>query len=173
MRQTTAAMVLPCALAGLPLAAQPGEAAPAAYRVEVVMREAGAGGAAQRRYAVATGGQGNAEFRLSEPVVYETAPAGDPLRRRFESTERSVLMNCEVRGLSEPGKARLILSLGILNAEPASRPGGAEGPPPGRPGTHIRVDAPVKLGTRTNVASIDDPVLPRRYDVDVTVSRMP
>lgn len=53
MRQTTGAMVLYCALAGLPLAAQPGEAAPAAYRVELVMREAGAGaprnGATRRR----------------------------------------------------------------------------------------------------------------------------
>ncbi len=169
MHQVAVPVLLFSALAGLPLAAQPAEPAPAAYRVEVFLREAGT---TQRRYFVVAGAQGNSEFRLSHPIFYETGPAGDPLRRQHQFTERSLSLNRAVRSLSEPGKVRLTLLLNVENLDRDASPPGLEAPPPRRPATNFRVDAPLTLGTRTGVASIDDPVLPRRYDVDVTVTRM-
>ncbi len=169
MHQVAVPVVLFSALTGLPLAAQPAEPAPAAYRVEVVLSEAGT---TQRRYVVVAGAQGNAGFRLSHPIFCETGPAGDPLRHQYQFTERSLFLNCEVRSLSEPGKVRLTLLLNVQNLERDANPPGPEAPPPRRPTTSIRVDAPVALGTRTSVASIDDPVLPRRCGVEVAVTRM-
>lgn len=157
MHQVAVPVVLFSALAGLPLAAQPAGPAPAAYRVEVVLREAGT---TQRRYVVVAGAQGNAEFRLSHPISYETGPAGGPLRRQCQFTERSLSLNREVRSLSEPGKLRLTLLRNVQNLERDASPPGPEAPPPGRPATNIRVDAPLDLGTRTSVASIDGPVPP-------------
>ncbi len=169
MHQVAVPMVLLSALTGLPLAAQPAESAPAAYRVEVVLREAGT---TQRRYVVVAGAQGNSDFRLSHPFVYQTATGGEPPRRQYLFTERSLSLNCEVRSLGEPGKVRLELVLSIQNVEQDPNAPAADGPPPRNSTTNIKVVAPLTLGTRTSVASIDDPVLPRRYDVDVTVTRM-
>lgn len=157
------------------LPAQESAPVPVPYRVEITLREPGAPAAqATRRYTILTGTKGKGVFRLDHRVPYLAGPPSNPQAAgQYVSSERSLFIEC---GVSDAGAAQMVslsLSLGITDLVRGEKSPEEGGPPLVPAVTRIQADMPVHLGARARVASIDDPVLPRRYEVEVLVQRAP
>lgn len=157
------------------LQAQQSAPDPVSYRVEITLREPGApAGQAVRRYAILTGTARKAIYRLNQRVPYSKGPA-EPAqtRQQYDFADRAISIEC---GVSDAGASSVVfvsLTLEIMDLLSGEKRPEEGGPPLHTATARMVAEVPVAPGTRARVASIDDPVLPRRYEVDVLVQRAP
>lgn len=157
------------------LQAQQSAPDPVPYRVEITLREPGApAGQAVRRYTILTGTTKKAIYRLNQRVPYSKGPV-EPAqtRQQYDFADRAISIEC---GVSDAGASSLVflsLTLEIMDLLSGEKSPEEGGPPLHTATARMVAEVPVAPGTRARVASIDDPVLPRRYEVDVLVQRAP
>jgi hypothetical protein len=169
------ASVMPLLLS-MPVSAQDKkEPEPATYKVEFNLRDGAQPGAA-RRYTMILEGKSRGTFRVGNrvPVATQSQDAGKPavVNIQFSYVDVGVNIGCEVREAAG-GQIGVRANLDISSVVPPDKATGQ--PAGGRPAIgqlNVNIDTLVSPGKPAVVASIDDPVGMRKFDVEVTATRM-
>jgi hypothetical protein len=174
MRHTALLMLLPL----LPLAAQEKPAgSTTVYRVEYRIRD-GSDAAAKngRRYTMLIGNHNKGTFKLGEriPVAtgsFQPGAAGNPLVNT-QFTYIDVGVNIDAIVAEENGKINLNSNLDISTLVEHKAPQPSQIlPNPTVAQIKIAENSSLTLGKPTLIASVDDPVTQRKFDVEVTVTK--
>jgi hypothetical protein len=163
--------------AGLLLAAPPVSAqekkesgTPGVYRVEFNIRDGSEAAArAGRRFdmLIESGGKGTLRVGNRVPVVTGTAGSGPTSYQFFEV---SVNIDCRLREVS--GMAEINADLDISNILEPEKTGAGAPPNPTVANLRLSVNTLLALGKPALVASIDDPVTRRRFELETTVTKV-
>ncbi|MFZ5929131.1 MAG: hypothetical protein ACOYX1_16980 [Acidobacteriota bacterium] len=155
------------------LQAQQSAPDPVPYRVEITLREPGAAASQTvRRYAILTGTKGKGSYRLNQRVPYPIGPIEpSQTRQHYQFADRAISIECGVSGAGASPLVSVSLTLEIMDLLSGEKRPEEGGPPLHTATTRIQAEVPVAPGARARVASIDDPVLPRRFEVEVLVQR--
>ncbi|MBI4877379.1 MAG: hypothetical protein HY822_22355 [Acidobacteria bacterium] len=142
---------------------------PVVYRVEFVIRDAGdAAAKAGRRYVMLTDTGGRSAIRIGTRVPYVAGTSQQVPQYQF--LETGVNINCSLReaGAKVALNAELEISLVVQHDKgPAASP-----PPPTIAQVRISVNASLNPGKPALVASIDDPVSMRKFDVEASATKI-
>ncbi len=163
------------ALPALPAAAQQDLPELMPYRVEITVRETGARGpATARKYTLVTGTRGSGSFRANQRVPYLISRSADQQAPpQYQFAESNLFIECKVTGGAAASVVHLSISLDFTTSVFEEKRPEAGGPPPAPQSMRVSLDSPMRLGARTVIGSLDDPVLGRRMDVEGVVSRVP
>ena len=152
---------------------------PAVYKAEFVIRD-GSEAAAKpgRRYAmlIDTGGRGT--FRVGQKVPYPTSSyqpsqgtgASPLVSTQYQYVDIGVNIDCRLREVS--GKVAINADIDVSTIVQHDKGAAATPPNPAIASIRIGINAMVNPGKSTMVASIDDPVTMRRFDVEATVTKV-
>ncbi|MGP8247034.1 MAG: hypothetical protein ACLQVN_21265 [Bryobacteraceae bacterium] len=149
----------------------------ATYKVEFDLRDGGqAAAGAGRHYSMILEGEARGTFRVGNrvPVATQSQNADNaaPASTQFQYLDVGVTISCSVRE-AEAGKLGMRANFDISSVLPrdlsVDTPAAA-GPAIGQ--LKIEVETLVSPGKPTVVASVDDPVTKRKFDVETTVSRV-
>ena len=149
-----------------------GSADAAVYRVEFNIHD----GSASRRYVMMIEGNDKGVMRLGQKVPYATgslnpgAPGGPMVATQFNYADVGVNIDCRLNELN--GKVSMKASLEISTVLPQDKGAQQTIPSPTIGQLRIDVNGIVNLGKTTMVASVDDPVTSRKFDVEATVTKM-
>src|SRR5258708_35401539 len=155
----------------VPIPAQ--DSAPASYRVEFNIRDGGDSSAkAGRRYTMLIDNNSKGTFKAGDKVRYATASfqpgVGASAATQYTYLDTGVNIDCFLR--ESNGKVAIH---GEVDISAISQQDKAATNPlnPTVASTKVVVSTMVNPGKPTVVASIDDPVSPRKFDVEVTVTK--
>jgi hypothetical protein len=154
----------------LPVGAQEKKesATPAVYRVEFNIRDGSEAAAkAGRRYAMLIEANGKGTFRVGNRVPIATGGAQVGQYQYFD-----VGVNIECRLRESNGKVDLNADIEVSNIVEHEKGAAAIPPNPTVSSIRLSVGTIVDLGKPALVASIDDPVTMRRFDVEATVTKV-
>jgi len=153
--------------------------APEVYKVELTMHDAADSSAkAGRRYTILIDTRGKGSFRIGnrEPVASGSFQPGaggvgvNPLvNTQWTYLDTGVSIDCRL----EPSDGRLQLTVDMDISTIAQRDKGNAPTPPNPTVAQLKlnVTAFVTPGRRTPVASVDDPVTNRKFDVEALVTK--
>jgi hypothetical protein len=155
---------------------------PVVYKTELNIRD-GSAAAAQsgRRYTILIDTTGKGTFKVGNRVPYATGsflpgpgpgvPGMPPLvNTQFQYFDVGVNIDCQVREIV--GKVNLRADLDISNLIPPDKASMGSVPNPTISQIRININAIVNPGRPTVVASIDDPVTMRKFEVEATVTKV-
>jgi hypothetical protein len=156
----------------LPVRAQ----SPEAYKVELTMRDAtDASAKAGRRYVIVMDTHGTGTFKVGsrDPVATGSFQPGaggtgiNPLvNTQYSYVDTGVNIECRLEQVE--GKLQLRADLDISSTTPPKTPI----PNPSIGQLKISLTAMLTAGKRTVVASIDDPVTNRKFDVEALITKV-
>lgn len=147
----------------------------AVYKVEFNIHD----GSASRRYVMMIAGNDKGVMRLGQKVPYATGSfrptsatdAATPLvATQFNYAEVGVNIDCRVNELN--GKVQMKASLEISTVLPHDKGAQQIIPSPTIGQLRMDVNGVLNLGKSTVVASIDDPVTSRKFDVEATITKV-
>jgi hypothetical protein len=171
-------MVLAGLLATAPLFAQEKSVPEAAgYRVDFNIRDSSAGAKeSSRRYVMLIDSTGKGTVRVGAKVPYATGSfsSAQGANSPVVSTQYNyadVGVNIDTRLHPVNGKLELISDLEVSSLLQLEKSTGVTPPNPTISQFRIGINAIVDEGKRTLVASVDDPVTQRKFDVEVTVTK--
>ena len=153
---------------------------PTVYKVEFIIHDGSdAAAKAGRRYTILieTGGKGT--FRAGNRVPYATgslqpgpsAPGVSPLvATQYQYVDTGVNIDCRLRDSS--GKVSLNADIDVSTVVQRDQRAAANPPNPTVASIRIGVNAVLSAGKPTLVASIDDPVTMRKFDVEARVIKV-
>lgn len=175
MKSNTAALGLVILLAAaLPVSAQEPKVPPdiAVYKVEFHLRDGNdAAAKAGRRYTMLVNTTGKGTFRVGNRVPVATGSSQPGLvNTQFTYIEVGVNIDCWIREAN--GKVSLRADLDVSSIVQPDKAAIPAVPNPIIGQLKINVDALLNVGKPTVVASIDDPVTLRKFDVEATVTRV-
>jgi hypothetical protein len=165
-------------LPSLPVSAQDKkEPDRATYKVEFNLRDGAQSGATSgRHYTMILEGQGRGTFHIGNRVPVSTqsqsSGAAALVNTQFTYVDIGVSITCTVRE-ADAGKLGMKADFDVSSMLPRDRSADAPvnaGPVIGQ--LKIDIDTLVVPGKPTVVASIDDPVTMRKFDVEATVSKV-
>jgi len=162
-------------LTTLCLCAQDKPADMTVYRVEFNIHDGSdAAGKAGRRYVILVEGNDKGVFRVGQRVPYATGSfqsnSGSPMTTQFSYADVGVNIECRVNEIGPRMRLRSTLDLSTLVQH--DKNGGPPALSPTIGQLRIEVNALVPPGKPSVVASIDDPVTLRKFDVEATVTRV-
>lgn len=137
------------------------------YRVEFKITDSGGESAKQadRRYAILTDTEGHGVLRIGNKIPIAVGNG-------FQYQDVGVNIDCRLRELNEKVAltADLDVSTVVQHDPPAAA--GASPPSPTLASVRVGVNAMLRPGVPTMVASIDDPVTSRKFAVEATVTKL-
>jgi hypothetical protein len=145
------------------------------YKVEFNLRDASQPGAgAGRHYSMVLEDQAHGSFRIGNrvPVANQSQHAGDAalVSTQYSYVDVGVNIECSLREI-EGARLGMRASIDISSVVPPDKLAATGGHPViGQ--LKIGVDTLLDPGKPTVVASIDDPITARKFDVEATVTRM-
>ncbi|HEY1336599.1 MAG TPA: hypothetical protein VGF59_03775 [Bryobacteraceae bacterium] len=170
-----AAALLPFLVLVAPMVAQ--DTGPRVYKLELTIRDGSdPASRATRHYSMMMDPGGKATLKIGSrvPVVTGAAnSAGALVNTQFQYVDVGVNIDASVQQISGGDKVALAADLDlstIIPPEKGSAAANLNNPIIGQLRTHVSGAVPV--GKATNVASVDDPVTMRRFDVEATVTRV-
>jgi hypothetical protein len=152
---------------------------PGVYRVEFNIRDGSEAAAKSgRRYAMLIAANGKGTFRVGNRVPIATGglqPAGGTegsakLYTQFQYFDVGVNIDCRLR--ESNGKVDINADIEVSNIVEHERGAAANPPSPTVSSIRLSVAAILGLGKPALVASINDPVTMRRFDVEATVTKV-
>ncbi|WP_321471841.1 hypothetical protein [uncultured Paludibaculum sp.] len=169
-----------CALCSAALAPAQDRPDPTVYRVEFQLRDGGDKAAPiVRRYSMLMDPSGKGSFRLGQRVPYSTgavqavSSGGQPtplVSTQFQYAEVGVNIDCRLR---ETGTKVALNSDLEISTVTAPDKGSTSNPlMPTIGSMRLSVAAVLTPGKPTSVASIDDPVTHRKFEVEATVTKV-
>ena len=163
--RTTAVLLL--ATLAIPANAQESRETPL-YRVEFNIHD-GSDAAAKtgRRYAMMIEATGKGTFRAGNKVPYVTGPASATQGPQYSYAEIGVNIDARLRDIS--GRIFLNADLDVSTVLPREKDAA---PNPTIASIRIAVNTIMSPGKPALVASIDDPVIKRRFDIEATVTKV-
>lgn len=177
MRIVKLSAVMVLVASALPLAAQEKRESPARsfYTVELNIRD-GAPGAAEngRRYSMMLDNEGRGSFRVGTRVPYVTgtfqAPQGQTAttQNQYSYFDAGVNIDCRVREVGQ--YLALNGQVDISSVIPPDKTGA--GPNPTINSLRLDMSALLKPGKTSTVATVNDPVTMRRFELDATVTKV-
>jgi hypothetical protein len=179
MRHTTALLFATLLVPAFCIHAQDKKEDPAIYKVEFTLHDgADPDGKAGRHYSMLVSTAGKGTFRVGNRVPYATgsfqpSTGGNPLpvTTQYQYFDVGVNIDCQIR--EGAGKVNVKADLDVSTVVQHDRNGaGGNAPNPTISQIKMNVDALVNPGKPTVVASIDDPVTMRKFDVDVTATKV-
>lgn len=175
MKSNTAALGLVILLAAtLPVPAQETKSPPdiAVYKVEFHFRDGNdAAAKAGRRYTMLVNTTGKGTFHVGNRVPVATGPSQPGFANtQFTYVDVGVNIDCLIREVS--GKVSLRADMDISSIVQPDKATVPAVPNPIIGQLKINVDSLVNVGKPTVVASIDDPVTMRKFDVEATVTKV-
>jgi hypothetical protein len=147
----------------------------AVYRVEFNIHD----GSTSRRYVMMIEGNDKGVMKLGQKVPYATGSfhptsatdgASPLVATQFNYAEVGVNIDCRLNELN--GKVQMKASLEISTVLPHDKSTQQIIPSPTIGQLRMDVNGVLNLGKPTMVASIDDPVTLRKFDVETTVTKM-
>jgi hypothetical protein len=160
-----------------------GGADPAVYKIEFNIHDGDATAKTGRRYVIMIEGNEKGVFRVGQKVPYATgwfqpgiaSTGASPLvSTQFNYAEIGVNIDCRLNEVNGKVRVRATLDLSTLiqhDAHPDKNPAPLQ-PMPIIGQLRVEVNALVTTGKPTMVASIDDPVTLRKFDVEATVTKV-
>ena len=137
------------------------------YKVDFTIRDTGdAGGKTGRKYSLLVNPGHKTTFKVGNRVPVTTGPAGNS-----QITYIDVGMNIECTVNDNNSRFSIHGDLDISTAVMPEKAVNAA-PAPTISQIRLNVDTAVAPGKPTVVASFDDPVTSRKFDVDVTITKM-
>lgn len=168
-----AAAALGGLLAGVSAFSQ--QAEPAAYKVVFSIREEpGPAAKSPRQYVLLTDAGGKATFRVGQKVPVVTGGVqgsqSGAMYSQFQYLDTGMNIDCRVR---ETGSDKVALNadIDISSIVAPEKTAAANAPNPTVGSTRLSASAMPKLGKPTLIASIDDPVTARKFEVIATVTK--
>lgn len=144
------------------------------YRVEFNIRDAKDNVAAKtgRKYVLLVEGEGKSTMRVGARVPYasstsQASPAG-AVNTQFQYLDLGVNIDCRLRELAN--KIWLNADFDINSIVQFEKSAGAV-PNPTISSARVNVTAELDAGKTALIASVDDPVVQRRLDVEATVTK--
>ncbi len=156
-------------LATLAVSASAQENRPAPlYRVEFNIHD-GSDAAAKtgRRYSMLVEATGKGTFRAGNKVPYETGAASATQGPQYSFAEIGVNIDARLRDIN--GQIYLSADLDVSTVLPREK---VAAPNPTIASIRISVNTIMSPGKPALVASIDDPVIKRRFDIEATVTKV-
>ena len=161
----------------LPAQCQDTSADSAVYKVEFNIRDGSDAAKTGRHYTLLVDGSGKGRIRVGEKVPYATnqfqpgvGGANPGIATQFTFLDVGVNIDCRVRELN--GRISLTADLDISAITPPAKGAGTT-PNPTVAAIQISgVKAMLSPGKPAMVASIDDPVTARRFEVEATVTKL-
>ena len=155
-------------------------AEPAVYKVEFNIRD-GSDAAAKsgRRYSMLVDASGKGRFQVGDKVPYATGSfqpgagavgVSPQIAMQYTYLDTGVNLECRVRDLN--GKISLTADIDISTITQHARDSAS---PPNPTVAAIRisgVNALMELGKPVLIASMDDPVTTRKFDIEATVTKL-
>jgi len=147
----------------------------AVYRVEFNIHD----GSSSRRYVMMIEGNDKGVMKLGQKVPYATGSfhptsatdgASPLVATQFSYADVGVNIDCRLNELN--GKVQMKASLEISTVVPHDKGAQQIIPSPTIGQLRMDVNGVLNLGKPTMVASIDDPVTLRKFDVETTVTKM-
>lgn len=178
MRTSAALLVTALFIPAVPACAQEKSAAANdVYKVEFLIHdESDAASKAGRRYTILVEGNERGQFRVGQKVPYITgsfqpgASVNPMVATQYNYADVGVNIDCRVNELD--GRIRLRSSLELSSILPRDKNASPAPPSPSIGQLKVDVNALVDPGKPTVVASIDDPVTSRHFDVAATVTKV-
>jgi len=177
--RTAATLLFGCLMAAaLPVRAQEKKDSPdpAIYRVEFKIRD-GSDAAAKtgRRYTMLVDTSGKGVFKVGDKIPYATGSfqpgVGASVATQYSFLDTGVNIDCRLRELS--GKITLTADIDISTIVHYDKTAAVNPPTPSVAQIRIAgVSSLVEPGKPAMVASIDDPVTMRKFDVEATVTKV-
>ncbi|MBN9657182.1 MAG: hypothetical protein J0H49_03335 [Acidobacteria bacterium] len=167
-----------CALCVWGVAAAQERPDPVSYRVDFQFRDvADKSSSAVRRYSLIVDPSGTGILRLGQRVPYATAVSqgggggsAPAVATQIQYADIGVNIDCRLR---ETGaKVTMTSNLEISTLIPAEKTAAASAQAPTVGSMRFAVGAALTLGKSTTIASIDDPVTQRKFDLDATVTKL-
>jgi hypothetical protein len=162
----------------LPAQSQDNSAESAVYKVELNIRDGSDAAKSGRRYTLFVDGTGKGRLRVGDKVPYATnkfqpgvAGSVNPaVNTQFTYLDVGVNIDCRVRELN--GRISLTADLDISTITPPVKGSGIIPNPTVASIQMNGMRAMLSPGKPAMVASIDDPVTARRFDVEATVTKV-
>ena len=138
------------------------------YKVDFTIRDTGdAGGKTGRKFSMLVSPSHKTTFKVGNRVPMVTGSAGGNVQ--FTNVEVGLNIDCSVND----NNSNLTVHADIDISTAVTPEKGATPPPsPTISQIHLSLDTALTPGKPTVVASFDDPVTSRKFDVDVAITRM-
>jgi hypothetical protein len=141
------------------------------YKVDITIRDASETASAGRRYSMLIEGGSKGTFRIGSKVPYTTGTAQSgqaaPVATQYSYADIGVSIDARLREMGS--QVGLSADIDVSNLVKSST-GGVLLPTIGS--IRISVNSVLNPGKPTMVASIDDPVTARRFDIEATVTKV-
>jgi hypothetical protein len=158
------AFLMAVALAA-PLCAQPQRDV---FKVDFTVRDSGdAGGKTGRKYSMLVYGGTKGTFKIGNRVPVTTGPGGVGQNTQFTYVDVGVNIECTVQEAAS-GKIALHGDLDLSTAITPDKPA----PAPTISQIRMSFDTAIPPGKATSVASFDDPVTSRKFDVEAVAAKV-
>jgi hypothetical protein len=149
---------------------------PSQYKVEYHIQDSAdtpAKGA--RRYAMLIDANSKGTFRVGNRVPYASGVSqpgpGGTATTQYQYADLGVNIDTRLRDMS--GKVFLSADMDLSDLVRNDKPSGAAANAnPTISSFRININTAVPLGKRVQVASVDDPITMRRFDVDATITKV-
>ena len=161
-------------LAVIPLMAQD-SGGPNVYKVEFNIRDSSSGAAKiARRYTMLIDGSSKGNLRVGAKVPYATGSFTSGLNGVTGSTQYNfadVGVNIDTRLHELNGRISISSDIDVSSLVQFDKGVASNPPNPTIAQTRVNVNAMVELGKPALIASVDDPVTMRKFDIEVTVTK--
>jgi hypothetical protein len=166
MRTSAALLLSALLIPALPAVAQENQES-AVYKVEFNIRDGSDAGTAGRRYTILVDANSKGIFRAGNKVPYLTTPSAPGQAAQYNYADIGV--NIDARLQERNGKVYLGADLDVSSVLPNDK-----GAVPNPTIASIRVTMNTRMipGKPALVASVDDPVTRRKFDVEATVTKI-
>ena len=176
MRISIALVAAALLLPQLPAGAQDKPGGTPTYKVDFNIHDGSGTARGARHYTLLTESGRKATFKVGNRVPaasgsFQPGNAAPLVNTQFTYLDIGVNIECVVGEMS--GKIMLHGSLDLSSVAPAgdaARPGGSSNPTLVQ--TKVDLDTAIDLGKPTTIASIDDPVTTRQFQVEATITRV-
>ncbi len=153
------------AILAAPLCAQPQRDV---YKVDFTVRDSGdAGGKTGRKYSMMVNAGTKGVFKIGNRVPVTTGSPGTGQNTQFTYVDVGVNIECTVQDAGG-GKAAMRGDLDLSTAITQDKPA----PAPTISQIRISFDTALPQGKATPVASFDDPVTSRKFDLEATITKV-
>lgn len=167
-----------CALCVCGVAAAQERNDPISYRVDFQFRDvADKSSSAIRRYSLIVDPSGTGVLRLGQRVPYPTAlsqsgggGSAPAVATQIQYADVGVNLDCRLRETGS--KVTMNANLEMSTLIPAEKSAASSVPAPTVGSMRFTIGAVLTPGKTTTIASIDDPVTQRKFDVDATVTKL-
>jgi hypothetical protein len=140
------------------------------YKVDFTIRDTGdAGGKAGRKFSMLVSPSHKTTFRVGNRVPVVTGSASSGGNVQFTFVDVGINIDCSVSDINSnlTVHADLDISTAVMPEKGANAP-----PNPTISQIKLSLDTALVAGKPTVVASFDDPVTSRKFDVDVAITKM-